>query len=317
MTKKIMVVMDAIHTISPLKDTTLAILLEAKKRGLDIFYAEARDLNLLNGRVQAYTRQIDVFDDENIWYQFLEDRPLLSKDVGDFDFIIMRKDPPVDQNFIYLTYLLEFANQNQAKVFNNPSSILKTNEKIATNWFADLIPDTLVSNSKNELMKFLKEHEDAIIKPLNQMGGRSIFKVASRDSNANVIFETMTNYDTDFCIIQKFIPQIADGDKRILLINGEPYPYALARLPQKNENRGNLAAGGTAKVVRLTDRDEEICNIVKEKLMDIELIFVGLDVIGPYLTEINVTSPTCVREIERFTKDNISASILDSMLNEI
>ena len=309
--------MDAIHTISPLKDTTLAILLEAKKRGMSIFYAEAQDLSLLNGRVQAYARKIDVFDDENIWYQFLEDRPLLSKDVGDFDFIIMRKDPPVDQNFIYLTYLLEFANQNQAKVFNNPSSVLKTNEKIATNWFADLIPDTLVSNSKNELMKFLKEHEDTIIKPLNQMGGRSIFKVASRDSNANVIFETMTNYDTDFCIIQKFIPQIAYGDKRILLINGEPYPYALARLPQKNENRGNLAAGGTAKVVRLTDRDEEICNIVKEKLMDSELIFVGLDVIGPYLTEINVTSPTCVRELERFTKDNISASILDSMLNEI
>ncbi|MEC8148090.1 MAG: glutathione synthase [Pseudomonadota bacterium] len=317
MTKKIMVVMDAIHTISPLKDTTLAILLEAKKRGLDIFYAEARDLNLLNGRVQAYTRQIDVFDDENIWYQFLEDRPMLSKDVSDFDFIIMRKDPPVDQNFIYLTYLLEFANQNQAKVFNNPSSVLKTNEKIATNWFKDLIPDTLVSNSTNELMKFLKEHKDTIIKPLNQMGGRSIFKVASRDSNANVIFETMTNYDNDFCIIQKFIPQIAEGDKRILLINGEPYPYALARLPQKNENRGNLAAGGTAKVVRLTDRDEEICNIVKEKLMDIELIFVGLDVIGPYLTEINVTSPTCVRELEQFTKDNISASILDSMLNKI
>ena len=317
MTKKIMVVMDAIHTISPLKDTTLAILLEAKKRGLDIFYAEARDLNLLNGRVQAYTRQIDVFDDENIWYQFLEDRPMLSKDVSDFDFIIMRKDPPVDQNFIYLTYLLEFANQNQAKVFNNPSSVLKTNEKIATNWFKDLIPDTLVSNSTNELMKFLKEHKDTIIKPLNQMGGRSIFKVASRDSNANVIFETMTNYDNDFCIIQKFIPQIADGDKRILLINGEPYPYALARLPQKNENRGNLAAGGTAKVVRLTDRDKEICNIVKEKLMDIELIFVGLDVIGPYLTEINVTSPTCVRELEQFTKDNISASILDSMLNKI
>ena len=309
--------MDAIHTISPLKDTTLAILLEAKKRGLDIFYAEARDLNLLNGRVQAYTRQIDVFDDENIWYQFLEDRPMLSKDVSDFDFIIMRKDPPVDQNFIYLTYLLEFANQNQAKVFNNPSSVLKTNEKIATNWFKDLIPDTLVSNSTNELMKFLKEHKDTIIKPLNQMGGRSIFKVASRDSNANVIFETMTNYDNDFCIIQKFIPQIAEGDKRILLINGEPYPYALARLPQKNENRGNLAAGGTAKVVRLTDRDEEICNIVKEKLMDIELIFVGLDVIGPYLTEINVTSPTCVRELEQFTKDNISASILDSMLNKI
>lgn len=317
MTKKIMVVMDAIHTISPLKDTTLAILLEAKKRGLDIFYAEARDLNLLNGRVQAYTRQIDVFDDENIWYQFLEDRPMLSKDVSDFDFIIMRKDPPVDQNFIYLTYLLEFANQNQAKVFNNPSSVLKTNEKIATNWFKDLIPDTLVSNSTNELMKFLKEHKDTIIKPLNQMGGRSIFKVASRDSNANVIFETMTNYDNDFCIIQKFIPQIAEGDKRILLINGEPYPYALARLPQKNENRGNLAAGGTAKVVRLTNRDEEICNIVKEKLMDIELIFVGLDVIGPYLTEINVTSPTCVRELEQFTKDNISASILDSMLNKI
>ena len=309
--------MDAIHTISPLKDTTLAILLEAKKRGLDIFYAEARDLNLLNGRVQAYTRQIDVFDDENIWYQFLEDRPMLSKDVSDFDFIIMRKDPPVDQNFIYLTYLLEFANQNQAKVFNNPSSVLKTNEKIATNWFKDLIPDTLVSNSTNELMKFLKEHKDTIIKPLNQMGGRSIFKVASRDSNANVIFETMTNYDNDFCIIQKFIPQIAEGDKRILLINGEPYPYALARLPQKNENRGNLAAGGTAKVVRLTNRDEEICNIVKEKLMDIELIFVGLDVIGPYLTEINVTSPTCVRELEQFTKDNISASILDSMLNKI
>ena len=317
MTKKMMVIMDEISCIKPEKDTTLAILLEAKKRSLAIFYARATDLTLVNGRVKAYTRKIDVFDDKLKWHNYLEDRPLVPIDLSEFDFVIMRKDPPVDQNFIYLLYLLEFAHKNQTKVFNNPSSILKTNEKISTNWFPQIIPNSLVSNSKDDLMGFLQQQEDIIVKPLNQMGGRSIFRVTNKDSNANVIFETMTNYSSDFCIAQKFIPEISQGDKRILLIEGEPFPYALARFPKDNENRGNLAAGGKAKIVEINDRDKEICKVIKNTIIKLELIFVGLDVIGPYLTEINVTSPTCVREIEESTKLNISATILESMLAKI
>ena len=317
MTKKMMVIMDEISCIKPEKDTTLAILLEAKKRSLAIFYARATDLTLVNGRVKAYTRKIDVFDDKLKWHNYLEDRPLVPIDLSEFDFVIMRKDPPVDQNFIYLLYLLEFAHKNQTKVFNNPSSILKTNEKISTNWFPQIIPNSLVSNSKDDLMGFLQQQEDIIVKPLNQMGGRSIFRVTNKDSNANVIFETMTNYSSDFCIAQKFIPEISQGDKRILLIEGEPFPYALARFPKDNENRGNLAAGGKAKIVEINDRDKEICKVIKNTIIELELIFVGLDVIGPYLTEINVTSPTCVREIEESTKLNISATILESMLAKI
>lgn len=317
MTKKIMVVMDPIHTINPMKDTTLAILLEAKERGFIIFYAEPSDLNLFNGIVKAYARQIDVFDKNDSWYRYLDERPISPLDLGKFDFVIMRKDPPVDQNYIYLAYLLDFADKNQTKVFNSPSGILETNEKIATNWFPELIPNTLITNSSNELLEFSNEQEDTIIKPLNQMGGRSIFRVKAGDSNANVIFETMTNYNNDFCIIQKFIPEISEGDKRILLINGKPFPYALARFPKENENRGNLAAGGRAEVVALTKRDIEICDIVKNKLLDLGLIFVGLDVIGPFLTEINVTSPTCVRELERVTSRNISSIIIDAMLEKL
>ena len=312
-----MVVMDEISCITPEKDTTLAILLEAKKKGLAIFYARAADLGLINGRVKAYTRKIDVFDDKLKWHNYLEDRPRVPIDLSEFDFVIMRKDPPVDQNFIYLLYLLEFAHKNQTKVFNNPSSILKTNEKISTNWFPQLVPNSLVSNSKDDLMGFLHHQKDIIVKPLNQMGGRSIFRVTIKDSNANVIFETMTNYSSDFCIAQKFIPEISQGDKRILLIDGEPFPYALARFPKENENRGNLAAGGKAKIIELNDRDKEICRIIKDTILKLELIFVGLDVIGPYLTEINVTSPTCVREIEKSTKLNISATIIESMLAKI
>tara|TARA_B100001248_G_scaffold25012_1_gene16426 strand:- start:314 stop:1267 length:954 start_codon:yes stop_codon:yes gene_type:complete len=317
MTKKMMVIMDEISCIKPEKDTTLAILLEAKKRSLAIFYARGTDLTLVNGRVKAYTRKIDVFDDKLKWHEYLEDRPLVPIDLSEFDFVIMRKDPPVDQNFIYLLYLLEFAHKNQTKVFNNPSSILKTNEKISTNWFPQIIPNSLVSNSKDDLMGFLQQQKDIIVKPLNQMGGRSIFRVTNKDSNANVIFETMTNYSSDFCIAQKFIPEISQGDKRILLIEGEPFPYALARFPKDNENRGNLAAGGKAKIVEINDRDKEICKVIKNTIIKLELIFVGLDVIGPYLTEINVTSPTCVREIEESTKLNISATILESMLAKI
>ena len=317
MIKKIMVVMDPIQAINPTKDTTLAILLEAKKRGFLLFYAEPKDLALFNGAVKAYSRQIDVFDEKNKWYKYLEERPFLPLDVTEFDFIIMRKDPPVDQNFIYLAHLLDFANKNQTRVFNNPSGILETNEKISTNWFPNLIPDTLITNSSNGLLKFLKEQKDTIIKPLNQMGGRSIFRVTVDDSNANVIFETMTNYNSDFCIIQRYVPEISQGDKRILLINGKPFPYALARFPKDNENRGNLAVGGRAEVIALTKKDIEICNIVRDKLLGLGLIFVGLDVIGPYLTEINVTSPTCVRELERGVDHNISSTILDAMLDNL
>ena len=262
-------------------------------------------------------RKIDVQDDPKDWYEFLEPLPNIPKPIGHLDCLLMRKDPPFNMDFAYTTHLLEVAENEGVFVVNKPRSIRDSNEKLFATWFPEACPETLVTKNIEELRTFLEQEGDIILKPLDGMGGTSIFRVKKNDGNASVIFETMTKQNCEFCMAQKFIPEIKYGDKRILLIDGKPIPYSLARVPSQGETRGNLAAGGTGSVKELTKRDEEICTIVGEELKSRGLLFVGLDVIGDYLTEINVTSPTCLREIERGTSIDIGGKLIGTIIDNI
>ena len=292
---KIGVVMDPIGSISPKKDSSLAMLLEAKKRHHEIYYMEQKDLRLIKGEAKANASIIDVHDDDASWFNIKEEAAI---NLADLDVILMRKDPPFDMEFIYTTYILERAEDQGVLVINKPNALRDMNEKVYTAWFPDYAPTTLITRSMSEIKSFLEVHNKIVIKPLDGMGGASIFRVTAGDANASVIYETLTNHGTTFCMVQNYIPEILQGDKRILMIDGEPVPYALARVPSAGELRGNLAAGGQGRGQPLSDRDREICAVVGPELKRRGLIFVGLDVIGNYLTEINVTSPTCMRELE-------------------
>ena len=290
------VVMDPISQINPKKDTTLAILLGAQRRHWDIHYMEMNDIGLRDGVPFATTRQLSVKDSLDDWYSFRSEEQVMP--LADLDVILMRKDPPFDTEYIFATYLLEQAQARGSLIVNDPRSLRDANEKLFTAWFSDVCPSTLVTRESDEIKRFLAEFGDIIVKPLDGMGGASIFRVVAGDSNASVIYETLTQHGQTFCMVQKYIPEIKAGDKRILMIDGEPIPYALARIPSAGELRGNLAAGGVGRGQPLTERDREICTTVGPELRRRGLIFVGLDVIGDYLTEINVTSPTCMRELE-------------------
>ncbi|MGD8785773.1 MAG: glutathione synthase, partial [Thioalkalispiraceae bacterium] len=231
--------------------------------------------------------------------------------LAELDVILMRKDPPFNMDYIYSTYLLEAAEQQGTLIVNKPASLRDCNEKLYTLQFPDCIPPTTVSSSANQLKKFIEQQQDTILKPLDGMGGESIFRVKHDDANLNVIIETLTYKGRRMIMAQRFIPEIVQGDKRILLINGEPVPYALARIPGKGETRGNLAVGGRGEGIELSERDRWICQQVGPRLREIGLLFVGLDVIGDYLTEINVTSPTCIRELDTIFELNISATLMD------
>ena len=290
------VVMDPISQINPKKDTTLAILLGAQRRDWDIHYMEMNDIGLRDGVPFATTRQLSVEDSLDDWYSFRSEEQVMP--LADLDVILMRKDPPFDTEYIFATYILEQAQARGSLVVNDPRSLRDANEKLFTAWFSDVCPSTLVTRESDEIKRFLAEFGDIIVKPLDGMGGASIFRVVAGDSNASVIYETLTQHGQTFCMVQKYIPEIKAGDKRILMIDGEPIPCALARIPSAGELRGNLAAGGEGRGQPLTERDREICATVGPELRRRGLIFVGLDVIGDYLTEINVTSPTCMRELE-------------------
>ncbi|MGH8595301.1 MAG: glutathione synthase [Gammaproteobacteria bacterium] len=296
MTIKLGVIMDPIASINPKKDTTLALLLAAQRRGWELHYMELADLSLRDGLTSATTRQLRVMDDYARWHEFIS--PLAVRALHDLDAILMRKDPPFDTEYIFATYLLERAQAAGCLIVNDPRALRDANEKLFTAWFAEFCPPSLVARRKVEIRAFLAEFGDIVVKPLDGMGGSSIFRIRDGDPNASVIIETLTAMETRFCMAQRYLPQIVDGDKRILLIDGEPISYALARIPQVGELRGNLAAGGRGEGRPLTARDREICACVGPSLKARGLLFVGLDVIGDYLTEINVTSPTCVRELE-------------------
>ncbi len=296
MTTTVGVVMDPIHLITPKKDTTLAMLLAVQRRDWTIRYVELSDLILRDGKAYARSQGLTVRDSVDDWYDFLDEKKL--HEMTDFDVVLMRKDPPFDTEYVYSTYILEQAQAQGCLVVNDPRSLRDANEKLFTAWFPDVCPSTLVTREPPQIKHFLHEFGDIIVKPLNGMGGTSIFRVTNEDVNASVIYETLTNHGTRFCMAQQYIPEVTEGDKRILLIDGDPIPYALARIPSAGELRGNLAAGGTGRGQELSERDLEICRAVGPELKRRGLIFVGLDVIGDYLTEINVTSPTCLRELE-------------------
>ena len=304
------IVMDPIGAITPKKDSSLAMLLEAARREAEIHYFEQRDLKLVSGTALGYSTRLDVFDDNEDWYSFGERAEIA---LGELDVVLMRKDPPFDMEYIYTTYILDRAATAGALIVNHPQALRDMNEKAYTAWFPELAPATLITRSMDELRAFLASNEAIVVKPLDGMGGRSIFVVRKGDGNANVIFETLTDYGKQFTTAQAFIPEISAGDKRILLIDGEPVPYTLARIPSADDNRGNLVMGAIGKGQPLSDRDRKICAAVGPALADHGVIFAGIDVIGDYLTEINVTSPTAIRELDRLFDLNIAGLMFDAI----
>ena len=302
MTLNIGVVMDPITQIKFHKDTSLALLLSAQARGWNLHYMEQSDLYLLQGEARATMRSLNVRNNPDDYYTLglHEDRPL-----SDLDVILMRKDPPFDNEFVYSTYILEAAQRKGTLIVNDPRSLRDCNEKVFATQFPQCCPPVLVSRDSFKLREFHQQYSDVIFKPLDGMGGSRIFRCRQDDPNVGVILETLTEMGTQTIMAQRYIPEITEGDKRILVIDGEPVPYCLARIPAKGETRGNLAAGGTGVAQPLSDQDRWIVSQIAPTLREKGLLFVGLDVIGNYLTEINVTSPTCAREIDKAYGTNI------------
>ena len=300
--------MDPIESINIAKDSSFAMLLEAQQRGYTLYYMEMADLELNDGKAMARMQAIRVEDNADCWFELGD---AISKPLAELDAVLMRKDPPFDVEYIYATYLLEAAEKEGTLIVNKPASIRNANEKIFATEFADCVAPSLVTRRAESLRDFLAQHGDIILKPLGEMGGASIFRVKTNDPNISVIIENLTRHGTGYIMAQRFIPEISAGDKRILLIDGEPVPYALARIPAKGETRGNLAAGGRGEGIPLSERDMEICRQVGPVLKEMGLIFVGIDVIGDYLTEINSTSPTCIKELDKQFNLNISAQLMD------
>ena len=302
------VVMDPIADIKYAKDSTLAMLLAAQADGFELRYLELADLWLRDGVACGRTRPLQVFKDPARWFSLGEPR---IERLGDLDAILMRKDPPFDTEYIYSTYILERAGDQGALVVNDPRGLRDMNEKVYTAWFPQCCAPTLITRDMSDMHAFLLEHGKAVCKPLHGMGGRSIFVIEQGDKNANVIFETLTDYGTRFAIIQRYLPEIVtSGDSRILLVDGTPIPYALARIPSSADNRGNLAAGATGVGRPLGERDVFLTSQIGPVLAKRGMLFVGLDVIGDYVTEINVTSPTGIRELDTQFGIDIAALLI-------
>ncbi len=307
---KLGVVMDPIGTINYKKDSTLAMLLAAQQRGWELHYMEQSDLFLEDSHCHAHMARLEVRADPQDWYT-LDDARLAP--LTDLDVVLMRKDPPFDMEYLYTTYLLERAEADGVLVVNRPAAIRDANEKLYTAWFAQCCVPMRVSRDQHVLEDFLRTHGDIVVKPLNAMGGSLIFRVRQDDPNLHVILETITDNGRRSAMAQRYIPEISAGDKRILLIDGKPFPQALARIPAAGETRGNLAAGATGVGVGLSERDRWICSQVGPTLRQRGLLFVGLDVIGDYLTEINVTSPTCIRELDAQYGADIAGQLMESI----
>ena len=304
------VIMDPIQLISFKKDSTLAILLAAQRQGFELFYMQQQDLFLENGEPRASITPLRVFDDPNHWFELGDSRIAALEEIN---VLLMRKDPPFDSEFIYSTYILEAAEQRGSLVVNKPQSLRDCNEKVFATQFPQCTPPLLVSRDQSRLKLFLEEYKDVVYKPLDGMGGTSIFRVSEGDQNLNVILETLTNDGQQTIMAQKYLPEITLGDKRILVVDGEVIPFGLARIPSDSDFRGNLAAGGRGVVQPLSERAQWIAQQVAPALKERGLIFVGLDVIGDYLTEINVTSPTCIREIDNAEDTQIGDRLITAI----
>ena len=310
MGKLLGVVMDPIASINFEKDTTLALLLAAQKHGYEIFYMEQADLYLDNSEPYAKMGRLKVYDHPEKWFDLEKSSP---QHLSQLDVILMRKDPPFDSEFIYSTYILEAAERLGTLIVNRPQSLRDCNEKVFATHFPQCTPPLIVSRDQTLLSAFLEDHEEVVYKPLDGMGGTSIFRVKRGDQNLNVILETLTADGKNTIMAQKYLPEITSGDKRVLVVDGVVIPYCLARIPPKGEFRGNLAVGGTGLVKPLSERDLWIAEQVSPVLKEKGLIFVGLDVIGDYLTEINVTSPTCVREIDKLHNTAIGETLMEAI----
>ncbi len=309
------IVMDPIADIKPYKDSSFAMLLEAQRRGHQLHYMEPTDLFLKNGRPFADTTELKVWDraKSDTTSQFYGFGTSHETELSELDIILIRQDPPFNNDYLYATHMLELAEAQGVLVVNKPQSLRDANEKLFASWFPQCIPPTLVSADANRLKQFIQDHQDVILKPLDAMGGASIFRVTAQDPNINVIIEIMTEHGRHHIMAQIYLPEIKQGDKRILLVNGKPMPYALARIPAEGETRGNIAAGGQGLGVALTERDEWLCEQIAPTLRRKGLHFVGLDVIGDYITEINVTSPTCIRELDEQYGLNIAGELFDHL----
>ncbi len=307
---KLAFILDPLESIKTYKDSTYAMMRAAAARQHALFVLHQEDLAWQDGRVVGHARPLTLTGDEHDWYRAADavDTPLV-----DFDAVLMRKDPPFDMEYIYSTYLLELAEQEGARVYNRPGAIRDFNEKLAIARFPEFTPPTIVTRKEALVRAFLAEHGDIILKPLDGMGGASVFRLHARDPNIGVIIETLTHFGRRTIMAQRFIPEITKGDKRILLIAGEPVPYALARIPKAGETRGNLAAGGIGVAQPLSARDREIAESLGPRLWALGLLLVGLDVIGDHLTEVNVTSPTCMQEIHQQTGFDAAAMMIDAL----
>ena len=314
MTVKLGVVMDPIADINVKKDTTLAMLLAAQRRGWELYYMEQSDLSLDQALARATVRRLSVEDNPESWFEVGSPQDIA---LSDLDVVLMRKDPPFDMDFIYSTYILEAAQREGTLVVNDPRSLRDCNEKLFATQFPQCCPPLIVAASAARLKAFHAEHGDVIFKPLDGMGGASIFRVKAGDPNLGVIIETLTDHGRQQIMAQKFLPEIVDGDKRILMVDGVPAEFGLARIPMSGETRGNLAAGGSGVAMPLTDRERWICSQVAPVLREKGLLFVGLDVIGDYLTEINVTSPTCVRELDRAHQLDIAGDLMEAIASKL
>ncbi|MBK1704581.1 glutathione synthase [Halochromatium glycolicum] len=308
------VVMDPIGAINILKDSTFAMLLAAQQRGWTLYYLEIADLFLAQERAQGRMRRLEVEDDPAGWFQLGAPE---AQDLAQLDVLLMRKDPPFDMEYVYATYLLELAETAGCLVVNAPRTLRDANEKAFTAHFPQCCPPLTITRDATVLRAFLEEQEEIILKPLDGMGGRSIFRLAQGDPNTSVIIETLIGASRGpgqrFCMAQRFLPEIADGDKRVLIVDGVPVPYVLARIPAAGESRGNLVAGARAEVRPITERERWIAAQVAPALQSRGVLFAGLDVIGDWLTEINITSPTCIREIDRAHDTRIAEDLMEAI----
>ena len=307
---KLAFIVDPLDSFKIYKDTTFAMMREAAARGHALYSMEQHDLVWRGGNVLGNARALSLTGQKPGWYRLGE---ATLAPLQEFDAVLMRKDPPFDMEYVYSTYLLEFAEAQGARVFNRPRAIRDYNEKMGIAHFTRFIAPSIATRSDAPIREFLAEHGDIILKPLDGMGGTSIFRVRRDDPNLNVIIETVTQYGHRTIMAQRYIPEIRDGDKRVLLIAGKPVPHALARIPKPGETRGNLAAGGTGVARELTRRDREIAEALGPVLAQEGLLLVGLDVIGDYLTEVNVTSPTCFQEIMQQTGFDVAGMFLDAL----
>ena len=302
------VIMDPIAGIATYKDSTFAMLLEAQRRNHEIWYMEAADLSIRDGVALGHMSPLSVRDNTDDWFTLGQKE---NRELATLDILLMRKDPPYNMDYVYATYVLDLAEQSGVTVVNRPQALRDANEKCFTTQFPQCCVPMLISSNSSEIKAFVAEYGLSVVKPLDGMGGESIFQARPDDPNLNVILETITLKDSQLIMVQQYIPEIAQGDKRILVVNGEPVPYALARIPGEGDFRGNLAKGGTGKGVPLSDRDYWICEQVAPELKRRGILFAGLDVIGDWLTEINVTSPTCIRELDAQYGLNIAGDMFD------